>query len=80
VKDGLQGCNKGDVTDCSATAVQDDASAHTQATVSTVGFVAGAALLAGGIALYLTAPNGSEVALAGNMVNGGGGLSVRTKW
>jgi phosphotransferase system glucose/maltose/N-acetylglucosamine-specific IIC component len=53
---------------------------HTQAAVSTVGFVAGAALPAAGIALYLTAPNGSEVALAGNMVNGGGRLSVRTKW
>ena len=77
---GMKGCAANNVNDCSPTAVKDDNTAHTQATVSTVAFVAGAALLAGGIALYLIAPNGSEVALAGNMVNGGGGLSVGTKW
>jgi hypothetical protein len=77
---GMKGCAANNVNDCSSTAVKDDNTAHTQATVSTVAFVAGAALLAGGIALYLTAPNGSEVALAANMVNGGGGLSVGTKW
>ncbi len=77
---GMRGCAVNNLNDCSSTAVKDDNTAHTEATVSTVAFVAGAALLADGIALYLTAPNGSEVALAGNMVNGGGGLSVRTKW
>jgi hypothetical protein len=41
---------------CSPQAMNDRSSTQTSATVSTVGLVAGAALLAGGLTLYLTAP------------------------
>ena len=41
---------------CSPTAVTDHDNAVTFGTVSDVGFIAGGVLLAGGLALYLTAP------------------------
>jgi Tetratricopeptide repeat len=45
---------------CAADAQDLRSSAHSQATVSTVGFLAGGALLAAGVALYLTAPSKKE--------------------
>jgi hypothetical protein len=53
--------------------------AHQQATVSTVGFVAGAALLTGGAILYFTAPK-AGVAVAPTVGTNGGGLSVLGTW
>lgn len=50
---------------CNTDATDLRSSAHSQATVSTVAFVAGGALLATGVVLYLTAPSKKEsVALA----------------
>jgi hypothetical protein len=43
---------------CSAQAMSDRSSAVTSATVSTVGFIAGGVLLAGGLTLFFTAPKG----------------------
>ncbi len=43
---------------CSAQAMSDRSSAVTGATVSTVGFIAGGVLLAGGLTLFFTAPKG----------------------
>jgi serine/threonine-protein kinase len=63
---------------CSMQGAQDGQTAHGQATVSTVGFVAGFALLVGGAALYFTAPHGLSV---GPTVGGdGAGLQVRGAW
>jgi hypothetical protein len=60
--------------------LQDRQTAGGQAAFATVDFVVGAALLAGGAALYFTAPGEGGVAVAGTVSNGGGGLAVRGKW
>ncbi len=55
--------------------------AKSAALVSTLAFVGGAALIAGGAALYLTAPKaGRSVAATGLLLPGGGGLAVRAVW
>ena len=41
------------------TGISDLGDARTAATVSTIGFIAGGTLLAGGVVLYLVAPRGS---------------------
>ena len=50
------------------------------ATVSTIGFAAGAAALAGGVAIYLTAPRGPRdekgVAVTPSVGPGGAGLAL----
>jgi serine/threonine-protein kinase len=48
----------------------------TAATGSTIGFVAGAAALAGGIAIYLTAPGGGETMTVAPTATAGGGGAV----
>ena len=45
---------------CSTQAMNDRSHAVTDATVSTVGFIAGGVLLAGGLAIYFTAPRGDS--------------------
>jgi hypothetical protein len=45
---------------CSTAAMNDRSSAVTDATVSTVGFIAGGAVLAGGLTLFFTAPKGGS--------------------
>ncbi len=45
-------------TGCSPQAMSDRSSAVTSATISTVGFIAGGVLLAGGLTLFFTAPKG----------------------
>jgi hypothetical protein len=45
-------------------AVADHSSAVADGTISTIGFIAGGALLAGGLALWLTAPSGPEASPA----------------
>jgi hypothetical protein len=49
-----------DHTGCSPQAMNDRSHAVTDATASTVGFIAGGALLAGGLTLFLTAPKGDS--------------------
>ncbi len=53
---GLGTCHNSDPSQCTDTGVADGKSAHSQATVSTVAFIAGGALLGGGALLYFTAP------------------------
>ncbi len=62
---------------CSTQGAQDGQTAHGQATVSTIGFVAGLALLGGGATLYFTAPHGLSV---GPTVGSRAGLQVRGAW
>jgi hypothetical protein len=64
---------------CSAQGAQDGQSAHTQATLSTVGFVAGAALAAGGAVLFLTAPRDS-VAVVPAIGAEQAGLLIEGRW
>jgi hypothetical protein len=74
----------GDVKTCSgptrAAGARDVQSAFSQATVSTVGFVGGGALLAGGALLYFTAPKSDDVAVSATVSSGGGALSVCGRW
>jgi hypothetical protein len=49
-----------DHTGCSPAAMDDRSHAVTSATFSTVGFIAGGVLLAGGVTLFLTAPKGES--------------------
>ena len=65
---------------CTNQGAQDGQTAHSQATISTVGFIAGAALLAGGALLYFTAPTGSSMGVAPTVGTTGGGLSVAGAW
>ena len=63
---------------CSLQGQQDGATAHTQATVSTVSFIAGGALLAAGAVLFFTAPKGMTV--TPTVGREGAGLSLRGVW
>jgi serine/threonine-protein kinase len=66
---------------CSTQGAQDGQGAHSQATISTVGFIAGGTLLAGGAVLYFTAPKTSGVVIgAGSFGTGGTGMIVRGSW
>lgn len=80
-KSALDGSNNGpcNASDhCSAAGLSDRQDASSKATVSTVGFIAGGVLLAGGVALYFTAPKESPAAairlVPTPMVGGGGAL------
>jgi hypothetical protein len=64
---------------CDQQGYSDGQTAHNQATVSTVAFIVGPALLAGGAYLYFTAPK-AEVAVAPTVGNGGATLSLRGRW
>jgi hypothetical protein len=65
---------------CKQIGVDGGQTAHSQATVSTVAFIVGPALLAGGAYLYFTAPK-AEVAVAPTTSGGGGALlSLRGRW
>ena len=52
-------CTSRNTHACNPTGVQQGGTAHDQATVSTVAFIAGGVLAAGGVALYFTAPHAS---------------------
>ncbi len=70
----------GDANHCSVQGAKDGETAHSQAAIATVGFVAGAALLAAGAAFYFSAPHEGDVAVAASLSNGGGGLALRGRW
>ncbi|HEX4447575.1 MAG TPA: hypothetical protein VH044_12590 [Polyangiaceae bacterium] len=78
-KDALTGCTDGNTDECTHDSVQKSGTAHDQATVSTIAFIAGGALLAGGVALYFTAPHAS-VAIAPTVGMGSAGLGVSGSW
>lgn len=61
-------------TECDRTGVQLAAEAKNAGTVSTISFIAGAVFLAGGAALYLTAPSGPAKP---SSTGGGGGVTAR---
>jgi len=64
---------------CNGQGVADGSSAHSQAAVSTVAFVAGAALLGGGALLYFTAPK-AGVTVSPTVGLGSAGVAVHGGW
>jgi serine/threonine-protein kinase len=68
-----------DPNSCDGTGFGYGQTAHSQATVATVAFIVGPALLAGGAYLYFTAPR-AEVAVAPTVGGGGASLSLRGRW
>jgi hypothetical protein len=70
----------GDPNRCTSQGAQDGRAAHSQATVSTVAFIGGGALLAGGAALYLTAPKSGDVSVSPTVGSGGAGLALHGRW
>ncbi|MGH7329643.1 MAG: PEGA domain-containing protein, partial [Polyangiaceae bacterium] len=80
--DAAKDCNA-DLSACNDTGVQSMDSARSRATISTVGFIAGGALLAAGVVLFVTAPKGAEPKTVGIGVtpNGNGAsLAVGGAW
>lgn len=65
---------------CSTAGVADVQAANGQATVSTVGFIAGAVLLGAGAFVYLTAPKAGDVAVGPAVGSEGAGLVARGRW
>jgi hypothetical protein len=68
-------CNKSS-KQCDATGQGQVHDANTQATISTIFFVAGAALAAGGVVLILTAPTRTGLVVVPTTYASGGGLSA----
>ena len=64
---------------CDGTGIRGGQDAHSQATISTLGFLAGSALLAGGVVLFLTSPKDGAVtgAVRVQPAVGAGGAGVR---
>ncbi len=69
-----------DPTNCNWQGAQDGQSARSQATASTVAFVAGVLLLGGGAALYFTAPKTTNISMGPAVGADGAGLRVRAAW
>lgn len=67
-------------TNCTSQGIGEGATAYAQATVSTTAFIAGGALVAGGLALVLTAPKSGHVQAAPTIDATGAGLSIRGAW
>jgi len=63
---------------CNPTGTQARNDAKTDASISTVAFIAGGVALAGGLALFFTAPHGQKpVSVSATAAPGGGGLVLR---
>jgi hypothetical protein len=69
----------GDPNQCSTQGTADGQTAHHQASIATVGFIAGGALLAAGAAIYFTGPKQTGVAIA-PAVDPNGGLALVGTW
>jgi hypothetical protein len=65
---------------CSTQSVQDSHTAESQATLSTVAFALGAALLVGGAFVYFTAPMPGDVAVGPTVSARSTGLDMRGSW
>jgi hypothetical protein len=65
---------------CNASGVQDVHASHDFATVSTVGFIGGLALLGGGAYVFFTAPKGSKVGVSPAVGPGSAALNVGGRW
>lgn len=71
---------RGNPNGCDPSGVQDGQKAHGQAMVSTIGFIAGGVLLAGGALLYFTAPSAGAVGIAPSVGSNAAGLTLGGPW
>jgi hypothetical protein len=71
-------CQGGNPNDCPPQAVNDSHTAHDQAAISTVAFVAAGALLTAGAIVYFTAPSGERASVG--LVVGDRVLGLRGTW
>ena len=78
--DGAVAACQGVTRPCQGAGAHDGQVAHDQAAISTVGFIAAAALLGGGAALYFTAPKGRTAELAPAVGTNEAGLVLRGVW
>ncbi len=67
-------------TACNQTGVDAVGNAHTQATISTIAFIGGAAFLGAGAVIYFTAPKGDRVSVVPSVGPGTAALNVRGTW
>ena len=77
--DALSSECAGDPNRCSAQGIADGQTAHRQAGIATIGFVAGGVLLAAGATLYITGPKHTRVALA-PAIDGSGSVMMAGAW
>ena len=75
----LNHCILRDPTRCDGTGVGDGKTAHSQATVSTIAFIAGGALLGGGALLYFTAPR-AGVTVSPTVGMRSAGVGINGSW
>jgi hypothetical protein len=75
----LKECTGGVPNECQQPGVDKGKSAHSQAAVSTVAFIAGGALLGGGALLYFTAPK-AGVTVSPSVGLASAGLDLRGTW
>jgi serine/threonine-protein kinase len=74
-----QGCNAS-TNHCNQTGASLRSDAQSDGTISTVSFIVGAVALAGGAALWFTAPNPASPTVGGAITPGGGAISVQGVW
>ncbi len=77
-KEADKECAPPDRTSCTMKGVEAGDAQKTSGNVSTIAFIAGGALLAGGAVLYLTAPSGSTVALTPSVTPQGASFGLLT--
>jgi tetrahydromethanopterin S-methyltransferase subunit F len=65
---------------CSSQGIAGGHTAHQQATVATVGFLAAGVLISAAAAVYFTSPRQTQVAVAPSVADRSGGLAVVGKW
>jgi serine/threonine-protein kinase len=69
----------GDANHCSPRGIADGQTAHRQAGIATIGFIAGGVLLAAGATLYITGPRRTGLAVA-PAPDGGGSVLLAGAW
>jgi hypothetical protein len=79
-EDALNGKCKGQPNECTTEGVQAGQSAHGQALASTIAFAVGGALVAGGVAVYLTAPRSTAVTITASGAPGGANVGIGGRW
>jgi hypothetical protein len=79
-KDADKECQPPDYNICTAKGVEAGSAAMSAGNVSTVAFVAGGVLVAGGVVLYLTAPSGARVAIAPSVTHHSASLGLSTRF
>ena len=70
----------GDPGRCSPQGIADGQTAHQQARVATIGFLAAGVLISAGAAIYFTTPRQTQVAVAPSVADRSAGFALAGKW